>query len=71
MIFGLSVALYNGAEHPLNDGAIVKDVTAVHLQIVSGAEQSVSTQIGLLRQILLSDDNSKVTAWFRRVANVR
>ncbi|KIO30758.1 hypothetical protein M407DRAFT_20283 [Tulasnella calospora MUT 4182] len=70
MFSGLSVALCNGASHSLENGAIIKDITAVH--VVIGAsytkkQPSVSTQIGLLRQILMSNDDSKVTGWFKAV----
>lgn len=71
MVAGLSVAFSNGGAHPLEDGAILKDVTALHVQISAGGQPSRSTQIGLLRQILLSKDDSTVTRWFRQVTEVR
>lgn len=71
MISGLSVAFSNGARHSLEEGAIVQDVTALHVKISPLEKKpSLSTQIGLLRQILLSPDDSHVTGWFRRVAKV-
>ncbi|KAG8977393.1 hypothetical protein FRC05_001791 [Tulasnella sp. 425] len=67
MFSGLSVALSNGASHSLENGAVIKDITAVHVVIEAKRQPSVSTQIGLLRQILTSNDESKVTGWFRAV----
>lgn len=73
MIHGLSVAFSNGATHALEEGAIIKGTTALHVRINSVGENrpSVSTQIGLLRQILLSNDSSRYTGWFRRVTQVK
>ncbi|KAG9004460.1 hypothetical protein FRB94_002331 [Tulasnella sp. JGI-2019a] len=68
MIPGLSVAFSNGAAHALEEGAIIQNITALHLNVAHGGQPSVSTQIGLLRQIFLSNDESKVTGWFRRAA---
>lgn len=72
MIAGLSVAFSNGAAHALEGGAIVKDITALHVDISASNKRqpSVSTQIGLLRTILLSNDESKVTSWFKKVVEV-
>ncbi|KAG9004989.1 hypothetical protein FRB90_010626, partial [Tulasnella sp. 427] len=71
MFSGLSVALSNGASHSLENGAIIKDITAVHVVIGAEKQPSVGTQIGLLRQILMSNDDSKVTSWFRGVVDGR
>ncbi|KAG8864537.1 hypothetical protein FRB96_005040 [Tulasnella sp. 330] len=67
MIAGLSVAFSNSGAHPLEDGAIFKNVTALHIQISTGGQPGVSTQIGLLCQILLSSDDSTITKWFHEV----
>ncbi|KAG8906655.1 hypothetical protein FRC01_007930, partial [Tulasnella sp. 417] len=70
MFSGLSVALNDGASHSLENGAIIKNITAVHVVIGVSyitSQPSVSTQIGLLRQIILSKDDSKVTGWFKAV----
>lgn len=71
LIPGLSVAFSSGAAHSLEHGAVIKDITAVHVSIAARGQPSVSTQIGLLRQILLSQDESRVTSWFKKVAQVR
>ncbi|KAG8880724.1 hypothetical protein FRB98_004765 [Tulasnella sp. 332] len=68
LISGLSVAFSNGGAHPLEHGAIVHNITALHVKVAPSGQPSVSTQIGLLRQILLSKDESKITGWFRKVA---
>ncbi|KAI0266867.1 carbohydrate esterase family 9 protein [Gloeopeniophorella convolvens] len=52
---GLGVEFSLGARHKLEHGAVLQDVTGLHLAIVGGGRQpSVSTQIALLRRILLA-----------------
>ena len=71
MISGLSVAFSNAACHSLEQGAVVTEIAALHVSLSPGGQPSVGTQIGLLRQILLSPDESRVTRWFRMAAKVK
>ena len=53
-IAGLSTAFSLGAEHKLAEGAVLQEVTALHVSIGYGGKASVSTQIAALRKLLLS-----------------
>ena len=64
---GLSVAFSTGARHKLESGAVVRPVTALHVQVGTGQGVSVSTQVAGLRRLLI--DGEKHGA-FRRVAHV-
>ncbi|KAG8926199.1 hypothetical protein FRC02_009071 [Tulasnella sp. 418] len=71
MFSGLSVAFSNGAAHALEEGAIVKEIAALHIQISAGGKgPSVSTQIGLLRRLLTSKGEATPLRWFTKVASV-
>ncbi|KAG8958226.1 hypothetical protein FRC03_009340 [Tulasnella sp. 419] len=70
MFSGLSVAFSNGAAHALEEGAIVKEIAALHIQISAGGKgPSVSTQIGLLRRLLTSKGEATPLRWFTKVAS--
>lgn len=59
LIAGLSTAFSTGAAHRLEDGAVIQDVAALHVQIGhSNQGPSVSTQIAALRNMLLGDKSS-------------
>ncbi|KAF9653278.1 carbohydrate esterase family 9 protein [Thelephora ganbajun] len=62
---GLGVAFSTGARHKLEDGAVVRPITALHVHVGPGQEASVSTQIATLRKLLI--DGAKHGA-FQRVA---
>ncbi|KAJ7650653.1 hypothetical protein FB45DRAFT_888386 [Roridomyces roridus] len=55
---GLSVSFSLGARHKLEKGAILQDVTAVHVSLSSQFASSVSTQIAVLRRLLLEPRDS-------------
>ncbi|KAH9048372.1 carbohydrate esterase family 9 protein [Lactarius hengduanensis] len=58
---GLGTAFSTGAAHKLEDGAVVQEVTALHVSVGHfGRKPSVSTQIAALRGLLLKlpDDDS-------------
>ncbi|GAA5919344.1 hypothetical protein JCM6882_008442 [Rhodosporidiobolus microsporus] len=64
-LLGVGAALRTSAKNVLEDGAVVRDVTALHIQIGHGGKgspstPSISTQIAYLRSLLLSslDDAS-------------
>lgn len=60
---GLSTAFSTGAAHKLEDGAVIQDVAALHVQIGhSKRGPSVSTQIAALRNMLLGDKGSTTFA---------
>lgn len=65
---GVGVAFSTGARHKLEDGAIVRSATALHVHIGPGQGASVSTQIATLRRLLIH--GAKHGA-FQRVARVR
>jgi hypothetical protein len=68
LIVGLSTIFSTGAAHRLEDGAIIQDVAALHVQIGhSNKGPSVSTQIAALRNILLGEESSNM---FSEVAKV-
>lgn len=50
---GLSTAFSLGSPHKLEEGAVVQDVVAVHVKIAPEGVPSVSTQVAVLRNLLL------------------
>ena len=77
-IAGLSVTFRTGTAHALERGAIIKQVTALHVVLsrtapsASVAQTSVSTQIAILRRLLLNGepDDTETGYWFKRAAQV-
>ncbi|KAG0707315.1 composite domain of metallo-dependent hydrolase [Suillus ampliporus] len=58
LIAGLSTAFSTGAAHRLEDGAVIQDVAALHVQIGHSSNgPSVSTQIAALRYLLLGNQS--------------
>ncbi|BGP18790.1 hypothetical protein JCM10213_003446 [Rhodosporidiobolus nylandii] len=56
---GVSAAFRTSAAHALEDGAIIKEATALHIQIGhNGKTPSISTQIAYLRSLLLASSSS-------------
>ncbi|KAF9241521.1 hypothetical protein BU15DRAFT_87115 [Melanogaster broomeanus] len=53
LISGLSTAFSTGAAHGLEEGAVVQDIAALHVNIGHSRSGSVSTQIAALRHLLL------------------
>jgi len=53
---GLSVAFHTGAKNALQKGAIVQDVASLHVGLRKGDTASVSTEIAVLRRLLLSGE---------------
>lgn len=54
LVAGLSTVFSTGAAHRLENGAVIQDVAALHVQIGhSNKGPSVSTQIAALRNMLL------------------
>jgi len=62
---GLGAAFSTGARHKLDNGAIVRPVTALHVHVRPGQGPGVSTQVAALRRLLT---NSPKHGAFKRVA---
>ncbi|TFK44767.1 carbohydrate esterase family 9 protein [Crucibulum laeve] len=63
---GLSVAFGTGLPHKLAKGAVVQDVTALHVAI-GASKPSVSTQIAALRNLLSGRGEGELAARFKDV----
>ncbi|KAJ7116414.1 carbohydrate esterase family 9 protein [Mycena epipterygia] len=67
---GLGVSFSLGAAHKLQRGAVLQEVTGVHMAVMqSFPGPSVSTQIALLRKLLLRPVDGPSKAWFEKVTN--
>lgn len=79
LIGGLSATIRTGSHHALEKGAVIQDVTALHVTIERLPSESVyvsvSTQITVLRNLLLGShkgvtSDSATGHWFGKVAKV-
>jgi len=79
LIGGLSATIRTGAHHALEKGAIVQDVTALHVTLErdpwGSGYVSTSTQINVLRNLLLGSHkgvtrSSPTGYWFGKVTSV-
>lgn len=71
-ISGLGVSFSTGAAHRLEEGAVIQEVTALHVSIrYSGGTPSISTQIAALRRLLLDPPKGDAGRWFEKVAQGR
>lgn len=60
---GLGTSFNLGAENKLESGAVIQETTALHVSVRHfGAQPSVSTQIAVLRQLLLSGASATKTS---------
>ncbi|KAF8973201.1 carbohydrate esterase family 9 protein [Flammula alnicola] len=64
---GLGAAFSLGASHKLEDGAVVQEITAMHISIRHFSKPSVSTQIAVLRRLLLGPSDGATGSWFNEV----
>ena len=56
---GLGTTFYLAATHKLEQGAVIQEVTGVHVSVRHFLKLSISTQIAALRKLLLdSQQNS-------------
>ena len=70
-ISGLGTAFGLGTAHKLEEGALVQDVTAVHVALgYTSVSGTVSTQVAALRRLLLDPPAGDAARWFTEVANV-
>jgi hypothetical protein len=70
-IGGLGTAFSTGAAHKLASGAVVQEVTAVHVALDLSARISVSTQIATLRRLLLGGGEGEIGQAFKDAGEVR
>lgn len=70
IVLGVSTAFSTGAAHKLEEGAIVQETVAVHVDIQARGVPSVSSQIAALRQLLLGGGDGEASSWFKRVREV-
>ncbi|KAJ7021523.1 carbohydrate esterase family 9 protein [Mycena alexandri] len=67
---GLGVSFSLGAAHKLERGAVLQEVTGVHMRVMQALPgPSVSTQIALLRRLLLRPVDGPSKEWFLKVTN--
>ncbi|KAJ6570163.1 carbohydrate esterase family 9 protein [Mycena vulgaris] len=67
---GLGVSFSLGAAHGLERGAILQEVTGVHMKVLQSLPGlSVSTQIALLRRLLLRPVDGPSKVWFNKVTD--
>lgn len=72
LLGGLGTHFSLGARHKLEDGAVLNDVTAVHVAVLhQDGGPSVSTQIAALRRLLLGPYTGERGASFEAVVKVR
>jgi len=67
---GLGTAFSLGAAHKLEKGAVVQEITAVHVSIRHFSKPSVSTQVAALRRLLLGPSEGEAGIWFDKVKSV-
>ena len=68
-IGGLSVTFRLGATSSLEKGAIVKKITALHIAVERTLPASISTQVAVLRKLLLAEEK-EANEWFAKAAKV-
>ncbi|TFK25671.1 amidohydrolase [Coprinopsis marcescibilis] len=64
---GLGVHFSTGASHALEEGAVLQEVTAVHVAVRRTGKPSVSTQIAALRRLLSGKVEGAVGGYFAQV----
>lgn len=67
---GLGVSFSLGARHKLERGAVIHEVTGVHVSIKHFGKPSVSTQVAALRRLLLGPSKGAAGDWFAKVKEV-
>ncbi|KAH8094912.1 hypothetical protein BXZ70DRAFT_343845 [Cristinia sonorae] len=76
IVSGLATTFRTGAAHALDENAIVKEITAIHLMfgrsdpLTGSTGASISTEIATLRRLLLDHEDPKTNAgnWFQKAA---
>jgi hypothetical protein len=67
---GLGTSFSLSALHKLEEGAILQEVTALHVSVRHFEKLSVSTQIAALRRLLLGPAEGDLGEWFGKVKMV-
>jgi len=67
---GLGTSFSLSASNRLEEGAIVQEITALHVSVRHFAKLSVSTQIAALRRLLLGSSDGALGEWFDKVKRV-
>lgn len=67
---GLGTFFSLGGMHKLQEGAIIQEVTGVHVAVRHFGTPSVSTQIAALRRLLLGPSEGAAGSWFKKAADV-
>jgi hypothetical protein len=77
VLAGLSTTFQTGATHGLEEGAIVKEVTALHVTVAHAAPwagntgwPAVSVQIAALRKLLTGNETDESGKYFAKAAQV-
>ncbi|KAF8207137.1 carbohydrate esterase family 9 protein [Mycena galopus ATCC 62051] len=70
VVGGLGVSFSLGVAHKLERGAVLQEVTGLHMKVLQMMPgPSVSTQIALLRRLLLRPVDGPSKQWFMKVTN--
>ncbi|KAF8161156.1 carbohydrate esterase family 9 protein [Crassisporium funariophilum] len=64
---GLATSFSLSASHRLEKGAIVQEITGVHMSVRHFSKPSISTQIAALRRLLLGPAKGSAGNWFKKV----
>ena len=67
---GVGTTFSLGVTHKLEQGAVIQEVTGVHVSVRHFSKLSVSTQIAALRKLLLGSQQNSAGGWFKRVTAV-
>ena len=67
---GIGTTFFLGVIHKLEQGAVIQEVTGVHVSVRHFSKLSISTQIAALRKLLLNSQQNSAGGWFKRVADV-
>lgn len=68
---GLGTSFSLGASTKLEQGAVIQEVTGVHVSVRYSSTPSVSSQIAALRRLLLGPEEGASGYWFGKVKKVR
>jgi hypothetical protein len=67
---GLSTTFSLGAAHKLEEGAVKREIVALHITLGHGSTPSVSTEIAALRTLILHPPNGEAEYWIRQLSKV-
>ncbi|PFH51544.1 hypothetical protein AMATHDRAFT_175162 [Amanita thiersii Skay4041] len=64
---GISAHFSTGALHKMEDGAVLKEIVAIHVSIGHSSRLSISAQMAALRSLLLGPARGAAGHWFHRI----